>query len=193
MGELLLSGKAITVYELVIIAVLVVILIRQSKKSREIKRRKQISNVKMRNLQLDEMLKNPSVKTKQKKQPNPYDVQYLEADGHPGSGLAPMQVEILLHTGTSVKKYLFDLNREIRIGRASDNDLPISDGRVSRKNCSIFERGGTVYVKCREGAAPVSIRRGKNSQTIQNQMAELQSKDVLVIGQTELQIFLYEN
>ena len=59
MVQLLLSQNAITVYEILIIVILVIVFIRQNRKNRDFEERRNISNEKMRNVALEEKLKNP--------------------------------------------------------------------------------------------------------------------------------------
>lgn len=190
--ELLLSKQAVAVYEAVIALMLIFILVRQFKKNKEIRERRKISNQKMRNLHLEEMLKNPDIESDFSNQPNPFDVQY-KADMDSGQRkLSKFQIELEVRTETSVKRYLFDLNREITIGRGENNTLPLGDKHAALKSCTIFMRKKAVYAK-NPSSFPILIRRGKNKQEIRKQMVKLQNGDVLIIGRTELSISLYEN
>lgn len=193
MMQLLLSEKAIALYEVLVIFILIFILIRQSKKNKEIRERRQISNEKMRNAQLEEMLKNPDIKSEWSKQPNPFDVQYAHAANGEMSAMPKFQVEIEVHTETSVQRFLFDLDQEVTIGRDEKNVLPLNDKLVAKRNCTIFVKNKAVYVKNQSLANPVCIQRGKNKQLIQNQIVKLQSKDILTLGKTALHVSVYEN
>lgn len=193
MAELLLSGKAITLYEILVIAILIFILIRQVKKNKDIRERRDISNEKIRNAKLDEMLKNPDIKTDWPQQPNPFEVQYMQKAKAEFAVIPKFQVEIEVHTETSVQRYLFDLDQEITIGRDERNVLPLNDKQAAKRCCSIFVKNHAVYVKNLSFDNPVCIQRGKKKQLIQNQMVKIQSKDILTIGRTALHISLYEN
>lgn len=193
MTQLLLSGKAITLYQILAIFILIFVLLRQMKKNKAIRERRQISNTKMRNSQLEEMLKNPDIKSEWSKHPNPFEVQYVHAANTEMDVMPGFQVEIEVHTETSVQRYLFDLNQEVTIGRDERNVLPLNDKLVAKRNCSIFMKNQAVYVKNQSNANPVCIQRGKNKQLIQNQIVKLQSKDILTLGKTALHISLYEN
>lgn len=189
--ELLLSKRAVTVYELAAILILIWILIRQSKKKREMDERRQISNIKMRNVQLEKMLKNPYIKSTQSGRPNPYDVQYKEKSDKPLA--ARCQVEIEVHSEISVQKYLFDLNQELSIGRDETNVLPLNDKLAARKSCVIFLKERAVCLKNLSSNHPVLLRRGKNWMRVEDQIVKLQSRDILTLGKTALHISIYEN
>lgn len=191
--QLLLSEKAIAVYEVLAILILIFIFIRQSKKNRETRERRQISNAKMRNMQLDEMLKNPDIRSEWSKHPNPFDVQYVHAANTEMNAMPKFQIEIEVHTETSVQRYLFDLEREVTIGQDEKNVLPVKDKLAAKRNCSIFVKNQAVYVKNLSASVPVCIQRGKKKQLIQNQIVKLQSRDILTLGKTALHISIYEN
>jgi hypothetical protein len=189
----MLSEKAIALYEILIILLLLFILIRQVRKKKDMQKRRQISSVKMRNEQLEAMLKNPDKEAEKSRRSNPYDVQYVHTGNAEIHAMPKFQVEIEVHTETSVQRYLFDLDQEVTIGRDEKNVLSINDRMAARRNCTIFVKNQAVYVKNQSSASPICIQRGKNKQLIQNQMVKLQSKDILTIGKTTLHISLYEN
>lgn len=191
--QILLSEKAMAVYEILIILILAFALIRQIRKNRETRERRQISNAKLRNVKLEEMLKNPDIKSEWSKNPNPFDVQYVHAANNDMKAMPKHQIEIEVHTETSVQRYLFDLEREITIGRDESNVLPLNDKQAAKRNCAIYVKNQAVYAKNLNAATPICIQRGKKKQLIQNQMVKLQSKDILMVGKTALHISLYEN
>ena len=190
MAQLLLSKTAITLYEVLTILILITILVRQSKKNKDIQERRNISDAKMRNAKLEDRLKNPEMKEEVSRQSNPYDVQYIQNTEN--RSISKLQIAIEVHTETSVQRHLFDLDQEITIGQGEHNDLVLSDKNVPLGGCSILTRGQDVYVKNQSGSS-VKIQRGRRKMLIQNQMVKLQNKDVLTIGNTALHISLYKN
>lgn len=193
MAQILLSEKAVTLYEILILLILLFLLVRQIRENRNARERRRIGNQKKRNLQLEEMLKNPDISKGKSKQPAPFDVQYVHAEEQEMDAVPEFQVEIEVHTETSVRRFLFDLDQQITIGRDENNTLPLKDHLVAKKNCLIFRKNHAVYVKNLNAAVPVFIQRGNNRQLIQKQMIKLKSRDVLTLGKTELHIVLYEN
>ena len=192
MAEVLLSKNAITVYEVLVILVLVVILVCQKKKNRELQERREITNAKIRNQKLEQKLKNPDSDMDWSKDPNPFEVQYMpEAEAHVKAA-SDLQIEIEVHTEMSVQRYLFDLNEEITIGRNAKNVLPLKDAMAAERSCTIFMKNRAVYVRNESVRNPVCIQRGKKKQFIQNQIVKLQSKDILTFGKTALHISIYE-
>lgn len=191
MVELLLSKTAITVYEVLVILILIIILVRQSRKNKDIQERRTISDAKLRNARLEERLKNPEIVSEVSRQSNPYDVQYVQNTD--GRNMSQLQVAIEVHTETSVQRHLFDLDREITIGQAANNDLVLNDMYAPPGGCSVLTRGHDVYVKNQNINPPVRIQRGNRKMLIQSQMVKLQSKDVLTIGNTALHVSLYKN
>lgn len=189
-AQVLLSGKAVTVYEVLIIVILAVVLIRQIKKKKQLEERRQISNVKMRNVELERILKNPDNEVSPSRPPNPFDVQYKHNANNP---IPRFQIGIEVHTDISVEKYLFDLKKELTIGRDKKNILPLGDKMIARKSCSIFLKDQNVYLRDFGGRNSVYLQRGKKRYRIQNQAVKLQNKDVLILGKTSLHISLYEN
>lgn len=190
--QLLLSRNAIAVYEILIIIGLVFALIYLTKKNRESRERRQIRNEKMRNQQLEEILKNPDITGEHYAKPNPFDVQYLHAAREKRDAKPGVQAEIEVHTETSVQRFLFDLEQELTIGQDETNVLPLNDRQAAKKNCSVFVKNQEVYLKNLSTSHPVWIQRGRNRQLIQNQIVKLQSKDILTVGRTVLYISLYE-
>lgn len=193
MTELLLSGRALLVYEILIILVLAFILLKQKKKHREVQERREISNAKMRNLQLEQKLKNPDSKTDWSKNPNPFEIQYIPETNRQPELVSDIQIEIEVHTGVSIQRYLFDLDEEITIGRSQKNILPLNDQMAPERSCSVFRKKRSVYVRNENIHNPVCIQRGKRKQLVQNEIVKLQSKDILIVGKNALHILLYEN
>lgn len=193
MAEVLLSKNAVTVYEILLILILTVILVMQKKKYREIQERKEISNEKMRNFQLNQKLKNPDSSMEWEKNPKPFEVQYVPQADTPAQTASELQIEIEVHTGMSVQRYLFDLNEEITIGRSGKNILPLNDEKAPERSCSVFEKNKSVYIRNENHNKPICIQRGKKKQFIQNQIVKLESKDILTVGKTTLHVSLYEN
>lgn len=193
MTEILLSGKAVMLYEILLILVLLFMLIHQWRKNRDARERREIRNAKMRNVQLEEKLKNPDSVMDWSKTPNPFEVQYVQNAEKNVRSDSNFQIELEVHTETSVQRYLFDLDEEITIGKSEKNSLPLNDKAVAERNCSIFRKNQYVYVKNESYEKPICIQRGKKKQLIQNHIVKLQSKDILSIGKTTLHISLYEN
>lgn len=190
MARLLLSEKAITCYEVLVILLLVAVLIRQIKKKKQLQERRQISNVKTRNAELEKILKNPDNKTDMSRPPNPFEVQYKHNANNP---IPKFQIGIEVHTEISVERYLFDLKQELTIGRDKKNILPINEKQIPRKCCSIFLKDQNVYVRDSGLKNALYLQRGKKKYRIQSQTIKLQNKDILILGKTFLHIFLYEN
>ena len=193
MAEILLSGKAVMVYEILLILILLFVLVRQWKKNSDARERREIRNAKMRNVRLEGKLKNPDSVMDWSKTPNPFEVQYVQNAEKNVRSDPNFQIELEVHTETSVKRYLFDLDEAITIGKSERNSLPLNDRTVAERNCSIFRRKQFVYVKNECYEKPICIQRGKKKQLIQNQIVKLQSRDILSIGKTTLHISLYEN
>lgn len=193
MVQLLLSQNAITVYEILIIVILVIVFIRQNRKNRDFEERRNISNEKMRNAALEEKLKNPESRMEMSRKSNPFEVQYTDNYSNNNETVPDFQVEIEVYTETSVQRHLFDLEREIFIGQDKNNDLVLNDVQAVKRGCSICMKDHAVYIKNRNSAPSVSIRRGKNHMVIQNQMVKLQTNDFLTVGKTEMHISIYEN
>lgn len=193
MTELLLSGRAILLYETLIILVLAGVLWKQKKKQREVRERREISNAKLRNFQLEQKLKNPDSRTDWSKNPNPFEVQYMPEKDRQLGPVSDTQIEIEVHSGMSIQRYLFDLDEEITIGRSQKNVLPLNDQMALERSCSIFRKNRSVYVRNENVHNSVYIQRGKRKQLVQNEIVKLQSKDILTFGNTALHIMLYEN
>lgn len=191
--QILLSERAITVYEILLILILVVILVKQQKRKKDAMERRRISNAKKRNQQLDEMLKNPDIHPQGGKGPNPFDVQYMQESSSGSGAPSAFQAEIEVHTETSVQKFLLDLDQEITIGRDGKNILPLGDQTAAERCCSIFVRRQSVFVRNLSPAEPVWIQRGKKKMEIRNQIVKMQSKDIITFGRTALHVLLYQN
>nr|WP_296042317.1 hypothetical protein [uncultured Blautia sp.] len=185
MTGFIFSQKAITLCEILVIILLIFILIWQSKRNKDIQERKNISNAKLRNAKLEEKLKNPESKEELHRQSSPFEIQYMQNAPDRTGAVSEFQVEIEVHTETSVQRHLFDLEHEVTIGQEPGND--------PRKGCSIMVKDHSIYVKCQNTSSPVYVQRGKRTHLVKNQMVKLQSKDILTVGKTDLLISLYEN
>ncbi len=190
--QILLSEKAVTVYEILFILILIIILVVQHRKRKDALERRRISNKKRRNEQLEEMLKNPDIKPQSGNGPNPFDIQYMYETGDEIKAPA-FQAEIEVHTATSVQRFLLDLDRPITVGRNENNILPLNDQTVADRCCSIFVKNQAVYVRNLSPSNPVFIQRGKKKLQIQNQIIKMQSKDIITCGKTVLHILLHQN
>lgn len=193
MTGFIFSQKAITLCEILVIILLIFILIWQSKRNKDIQERKNISNAKLRNAKLEEKLKNPESKEELHRQSSPFEIQYMQNAPDRTGAVSEFQVEIEVHTETSVQRHLFDLEHEVTIGQEPGNDLVINDKNATRKGCSIMVKDHSIYVKCQNTSSPVYVQRGKRTHLVKNQMVKLQSKDILTVGKTDLLISLYEN
>lgn len=193
MGQILLSRNAITFYEVLIILILVIVLIRATRKNKDLEERRSISNEKLRNATLENRLKNPESRVEISRQSSPFEVQYMNNHSNKNGIVPDFQVEIEVYTETSVQRHLFDLEKEIFIGQDKSNDLVIPDPHAVKRGCCICRKDHDVYLKNQNAVSSVSIRRGKKRLMIQNQMVKLQSNDVLTVGKTEMHISIYEN
>ncbi|MCD8103777.1 MAG: FHA domain-containing protein [Lachnospiraceae bacterium] len=193
MAELLLSKRALTVYEILVILALIVILIVQSKKKKAREERQKINERKNRNTQLEERLRNPGVRLEESKDPRPFDVQYKGEVDSQAASLPDIQIELEVCSRMSTRKYLFDLSRDVTIGKDERNVLPVSDPDAAPKNCTIFQKNGAAYVRNDCASDPVCVVRGKKRKEVMNQMVKLENKDILTFGKTELHISLYKN
>ena len=193
MTGFIFSQKAITLCEILVIILLIFILIWQSKRNKDIQERNNISYAKLRYAKLEEKLKNPESKEELHRQSSPFEIQYMQNAPDRTGAVSEFQVEIEVHTETSVQRHLFDLEHEVTIGQEPGNDLVINDKNATRKGCSIMVKDHSIYVKCQNTSSPVYVQRGKRTHLVKNQMVKLQSKDILTVGKTDLLISLYEN
>ncbi len=191
--EVLWSRGAIAVYELLVILALSVVLFLQIKRSKDARERRKISTQKNRNVQLEEMLKNPEMHANAGQKQNPYEVKYMQEMNFGTNAMPRFQVEIEVHTETSVQRYLLDLDQEVTIGSDMQNVLPINERLAASRSCSIFLKNQMVYAKNLSPSNPIFIRRGKQTHQLERESVKLQSKDIIKIGNTELHIAIYEN
>ncbi len=183
----------LAIAEVAVIVLLIVILIRRRRKKGEAEERRQISNVKDRNSQLEEQLRNPELEKSLVKDLNPYEVQYSNAQENHPENRSKVQLELEVHTNTSVKKYLFDLTREISIGRSDSNLLTVPDMSMAECNALIYVKNHGIYAGNPSPERPFVIRRGKKQQKVDRVAVQVQHKDILMIGNTAVHILLYEN
>lgn len=190
MAQLLLSEKAITIYEVVIIAILVIVLVRLIKNKKTLDERREISHIRKRNQELEKILKNPDNKTEGSKPPNPFDVQYKHNANNP---VPKFQVGIQVHTEISVERYLFDLNQELTIGRDKKCTLPLNDRQIPKRSCSLFLQDQNVFVKALDTKNPPQLQRAKKTYRVSAEPVRLLDKDILILGKTSLHISLYDH
>lgn len=193
MAEILLSKYAVAACELLAIAVLLFILIRQAGERKAARERREVRRRKKRNADLDRMLKNPEIKREEAGEPAPFEVKYREGMTSISSPLPGFQLEVEVHTQTSARRYLFDLEREVTIGRDKDNVLPIEDPLLAGKCCTIFLKNRSVYIRNRSKARPLTVERGSKKQPVTNRLVKLMSRDVVRAGSTAIHISIYEN
>ena len=98
--QLLLSEKAVAVYEVITILALVVVLILQVGRNRKRQERRQINNKKMRNAELEKILKNQDIRENQSPKPNPFEVLYKHNADNP---LPRHQIGIEVHSDIFIR------------------------------------------------------------------------------------------
>lgn len=193
MIEIFLSKNVIIVYEIIIVLILFFILFYQMKKNKKFQERKRINEEKMRYIRLDEKLKNPDIKSNWVNYANPFEIQYSQQLNSNMQEMSKYQIEIEVRSKSSIRKYLFDLDKEITIGGNPSSVLFLNDNSISNVNCSIFLKNQMVYLKHYDITFPICIQRGKRKKIIKNQMLQLQNKDILTIGENVLYISIYKN
>lgn len=193
MIEFFLSKNVIIVYEIIIVLILFFILFYQMKKNKKFQERKRINEEKMRYIRLDEKLKNPDMKSDWANYANPFEIQYSQQLNSNMQEMPKYQIEIEVRSKSSIRKYLFDLDKEITIGGNPSSVLFLNDNSISNANCSIFLKNQMVYLKHYDITFSIRIQRGKRKKIINNQMLQLQNKDILTIGENVLYISIYKN
>ncbi|MDO4634032.1 MAG: FHA domain-containing protein [Eubacteriales bacterium] len=181
------------IYEILLIALMIFLLVRQSKKKTRFEERKAASTKKMRNAQLDELLRNPESAREVSGQASPFDIRYREQIRTEQGVLPKLQMEVEVRTDTSIQRYLYDLSRPVAIGRNEKNDLALKDNQVPDYSCTVFVQKDSIMLRSQSMDVPILIVRGKNRQKLKNQLVKLQNKDILVIGRTTLCLSFYQN
>lgn len=181
----LTSGKAILLYEVIILGALIIYLVNRSNKKKAEQERMNVKLAQERSEKLDKLLKNPEWEGNGNNYSDPYEVKYLDHYGaeSPDSG---KQLEIAVQSKTSIKKYVFDTSNPITIGRSQENTLWIEDRMVSRKHCIIYPEGNVLYVKDLNAMNHTKLIRGSREKVLGDNPAAIKDKDILEVGAVNL-------
>lgn len=144
-----LSDHALMAIELAVIAVCVMVLILNSWRKKKLRAITEIYVRKQRDDELTDRIKNNEKKDAMSSF-KPYEVAYRGPGSSAGqaesSGIGTsIRLQLVLTTELSTKKFLLDLEKEIRIGRRETNEIVVDDKRVSAAHCVLVNRAGDVY------------------------------------------------
>lgn len=183
--NVLTSGKAILLYEVIILGALIIYLVNRSNKNKAEQERRNVKLAQERSEKLDELLKNPEWEGNGNNYSDPYEVKYLDHFGAESLNHGK-QIEIAVHSKTSIKKYVFDTSKPITIGRSKENLLWIEDRTVTRKHCIIYPEGKILYVKDLNATNHTNLIRGSRKKILGDNPAVIKDKDILEIGAVTL-------
>lgn len=184
------SDIAIIIYEVAVVIILLVILIKTIRKRNAKKDMRRVIHEKLRddelkisleNIYADENLKSEAAKSV------PYKVSYHDEKTSSNENLS---IQITEKTDLSTREYIFNIESLIGIGNGLKNDIVLSDPLAVTDDAQIIRQGKFIYLK---KVMPVStmylIRKKKNYQ-VGEIPVQLLSKDEIVIGNTSLEIVL---
>ena len=189
--EILTSGTAVLIYEIIALAILVFFLAAKMKKGNAEKERQEIRQAQNRNEQLEKMLENPQKEGK-KNNAAPYEVKYRDHYYEDSPISDSGQLEITVSSNTSVKKYMFDLPKEITVGRDAQNLLQIDSRMVSRKQCVIYAEAASINVRNLSTTNPTGIIRGTRKRVLKDESVKMNEKDVLELGDVQMELTLHK-
>ena len=127
----------------------------------------------------------------------PFEVSYDQQGRDDGSSreidldrISGMMLQVTEYSELSSKKYMFHMKEQIHIGSGADNQIVLSDQRVARCQCIIYEGNGYLYLKNMDAWAKVVVCRGKKTAVVDAKPIRLRSGDRVKIADNtyELQI-----
>lgn len=153
----------------------IAVLMRSNKKNKEMYNYIRAAANIARNMQLEQMLRNP------------YDSSTQNEPAHD-----MIHFICLTQMNSQVKhEYVYSLNEVIRIGRAkSGNQLIVNDGYVSEFHCVIYTDNGAVFIRDNNSANGVVVRTGFSKKILVNNGGSLQLQDsnILNLGSTMFKV-----
>ena len=93
----------------------------------------------------------------------------------------------------SKSRFVFDLSKEIYIGRDKDeNQVCVNEAIVSHQHCRIFLNGANVFIQDLNSSNGLEVKRGITSYTLNNgNVMEIFTKDTIKIGTTRMKIVIF--
>ena len=188
------SDQHMIMAELAAIVVCVIILVIHGRRK---KRARQIAEVyikKQREENLTDRIKNSDMKDAGLNF-QPYEVSYREpVNGGANPELlnvrtSSIRLQLILTTEMATKKYLLDLEDEIKIGRRENSDIVVDDKRVSASHCVLINRAGDVFAADLNSSNGTVLQRHTGKvQLGTNPVKILDSDRLLLAGAVSLDI-----
>lgn len=187
-GKMLGSDIAIIVYEVCFVIFLIIILIKILRKQKAKEELQGISRSKMRDDELKGALENnyaPEILVEESTSNIPYEVRYHDSLEKKKETLS---IQLIERNALSERKYMFNIETLIRIGKQPQNDIVLKDAKAVPEDAQIIRRGRQVYLKKVMSSSTLCLQRGKKVIPIEEKLLELNSGDILLIGETRIDI-----
>ena len=84
------------------------------------------------------------------------------------------------------KEFLFGNNKKITIGRGADNDIILTDGRISRLHCIITPLKNGMMISDNHSKNGTKINHGGELLSITAEGEKIESGDHIILGRTDL-------
>ena len=162
-------------------------------RSRQKRRREERENTRRRKRDeaLSEALRNPLVKREQAPSHGPLEVRWEDQTVRETTPAANAPVaEITELSEYSRRKYVFDLDRPVRIGSGAENELVLSREGVAHYHCEIFLIGARAGIKTVQDSETLLVRK-KQCAIIGTEGLYLNDGDHIRLGTAELEFRLY--
>ena len=190
-----ISNGVIVAVSVGLIVVFGLILILGSRRNAKQKELQMILTRKKQEEDLVQKLKNKDGETNLI-QEHPYEITYEAGDQSSDNNTeisdstTAVRVQLILKTSLAKKKYVLEIRDCIFIGRSKDNGIVLEDKNVSSKHCVLLNRGGEIYVQDLDSTNGTGLSRKKSFIQVGANPTKLKSKDVLIIAENEIEIYL---
>lgn len=183
----------------IVIAVFIILMGKWKKKRAGLREMRMHAQDKIREDALNQYILNPVTKDSMDSvsQATPFQVEYQGNTNQTGGSKkrgkhqkkSQLMVQIVEKSELSSRSYMFDARKGISIGsKAGENDIVITDKRISSVQCNIIMGNDKLYVKNVGVSGQLILQRGNQSAYVEKKMIELKSKDRIILANTILEI-----
>ena len=168
--------------------IILVWVIYRARKNRKEKERQKLISKEIKTRHLIERISNPEyLKRQQLEYGRSYP--YKVKDGGTPLDSAEMSrshmVNLSVQTQMLTREYLVPVSDGIMIGRSANNTICVDDPDLSEHQCRIYFKDDMMCLESVSGASTV-VRRGSQFIRVRANAIELQSEDIILIGENRI-------
>lgn len=162
-----------------------------SKNRRARQRFQEMAQIKRRDEALTEALRNPQAKTENGVAEGPMEISWDDKAVRKSTGKGrPLMVELVELSTYSRRRYVYRMDRPVRIGSGDGNQMELPREGVAESHCEIFLLNGRACIRSLSGAKTL-LKRKKELALISSEGAYLKNGDQIQLGSAEIQFRMF--